>query len=308
MSPTASRFALVAVLGLSVAAAAPDTSRELTVREEPLHFRASHLGAEIVVLPGVFLPAEAENEVLPVMSAHRDWFRGKRVLEIGTGSGIIALYAARLGATRVVATDISETAVETARTNASALGFDSVVDVRLVPPSDMSAYSVIADDERFDVVLSSPPYSLDLDATRNTAVTDTGDLGFSIVRELDRHLEPGGMALLFYNELFYHHLMVKFARHQGFEVRHSSPRILTTWAADALFNSYAERLLERERARGTEVRFDWQLEHPYARLGRRPSLHGIRVGFTQWLVRGGRGPDDPLQPGWMLFRRPGSGS
>jgi hypothetical protein len=168
----------------------------------------------------------------------------------------------------------------------------------------MSAYSVVAADERFDVVLSSPPYSLDLDATRNTAVTDTGDLGFSIVRELDRHLEPGGMALLFYNELFYHHLMVKFARHRGFQVRHTSPRILTTWAADALFNSYAERLLERERATGTGVRFDWQSEHPYARLGRRPSLHGVRVGFTQWLVRGGRIPDDPLQPGWMLFRRP----
>ena len=107
MSPTALRFALVAALGLSVAAAAPDTSRELTVREEPLRFRSSHLEAEIVVLPGVFLPGEAEDDVLPVMAAHRDWFRGKSVLEIGTGSGIIALYAARLGATRVVATDIS---------------------------------------------------------------------------------------------------------------------------------------------------------------------------------------------------------
>ena len=47
------------------------------------------LGAEIVVLPGVFEPTEAEIRVLPYMEQERDLFAGSTVLEIGTGSGII---------------------------------------------------------------------------------------------------------------------------------------------------------------------------------------------------------------------------
>lgn len=45
---------------------------------------------------------------------------GCRVFDVGTGSGILAVAAARLGAGRVVAVDIDPEAVEVARTNAAA--------------------------------------------------------------------------------------------------------------------------------------------------------------------------------------------
>ena len=47
---------------------------------------------------------------------------GTRVLDYGCGSGILAIAAAKLGATQVDAVDIDPQAVETARANASANG------------------------------------------------------------------------------------------------------------------------------------------------------------------------------------------
>lgn len=217
---------------------------------------SAHLGGELTVLPGVFHPVEAELLVLPFMKENRERFAGKRVLEIGSGSGIVSVYAAKLGATKVVATDVNERAVETTKRNAAKFAVAAVVEPRLVPRSDMSAYSVIAPDETFDMIVSNPPYSLDLDAPTNDAVTDTGDLGFSIVRGLQTHLAPGGAAVLLYGSLFYHLAMVKFARYCGYEVRHHRPRGLTEWEAETLFNHYLARLLEREKVPRGAFRFD----------------------------------------------------
>jgi SAM-dependent methyltransferase len=219
-------------------------------------FHSDHLDADVVVLPSVFFPNEAEVAVLPFMKENAARFAGKSVLEIGTGSGIISLYAAKLGATKVVSTDISEQAVRCATRNASRLGADEIIDVRLVPASDISAFSVIEPGERFDVLISNPPYALDLDATENTPLIDRGDLGLSIVRGLDAHLNPGGVAILLYNSLFYHYVMVKFASYEGWEVRNHGPAFFAPWEAETLFNYYLARLLEVEKMDADAFRFD----------------------------------------------------
>ncbi len=63
---------------------------------------------------------------------------GMRVLDVGTGSGILALTAAKLGAASVLALDVSTVAVEAARSNARANGLEERVSVQLgtlaVPP------------------------------------------------------------------------------------------------------------------------------------------------------------------------------
>jgi predicted RNA methylase len=158
----------------------------------------------------------------------------------------VSLNAARLGASKVVSTDISPEAVAAARNNAEAMGFDDVMEVRLVPEDDISAFSALRSDEQFDIIISNPPYALDLDAPANTAVVDRGDLGFSIVRGLDQHLAADGSAILFYGSAFYHDVMAKFARHSGFNVRNHVSVGLFPWEAETLFNSYLKRLLEVE--------------------------------------------------------------
>jgi predicted nicotinamide N-methyase len=54
-----------------------------------------------------------------LMSAQPELVRGKRVLDIGSGSGVSAIMAGLLGAARVVACDLDPIACEAARINAS---------------------------------------------------------------------------------------------------------------------------------------------------------------------------------------------
>ncbi|MCX7642985.1 MAG: 50S ribosomal protein L11 methyltransferase [Armatimonadetes bacterium] len=52
---------------------------------------------------------------------------GKRVLDVGTGSGILAIAAVKLGAVEVVATDIDDAALEAARENAKRNGVEGKI-------------------------------------------------------------------------------------------------------------------------------------------------------------------------------------
>jgi ribosomal protein L11 methyltransferase len=56
---------------------------------------------------------------------------GSRVLDLGTGSGVLSIAAARLGAREVLALDIDPAAVETARGNVEANGLAGQVGVQL---------------------------------------------------------------------------------------------------------------------------------------------------------------------------------
>jgi ribosomal protein L11 methyltransferase len=58
---------------------------------------------------------------------------GARVLDIGTGSGVLALAAARLGAADVLATDVDPLAVEATQENIESNGVAAVVRVELEP-------------------------------------------------------------------------------------------------------------------------------------------------------------------------------
>jgi ribosomal protein L11 methyltransferase len=69
---------------------------------------------------------------------------GERVLDYGCGSGILAIAAAKLGATRVDAVDIDPQAVDTAKANARA----NAVEVRTALPVDVPA-------ALYDIVVSN---------------------------------------------------------------------------------------------------------------------------------------------------------
>jgi predicted RNA methylase len=227
---------------------------------EPLHWKSKHLQAAIDVPVGVFHPHEGEWTFGPLMKNNPELFRGKRVMEIGTGSGIISLMAAKHGAAKVVSTDINPAAIQSVTTNAEALGYGDIIDARIVSLDDMSAYAVIGEDEQFDVIVSNPPFALDLDAPGNDAVTDTGELGFSLVRGLEQHLAANGTVILLYDSLFYHNAMVKYAEYKGYDVRNNNPNGMYGWAAESLFNNYLQRLLERENEPLDAISFNYHTD------------------------------------------------
>ena len=70
---------------------------------------------------------------------------GDRVLDVGTGSGILAIAAVRLGAERVLALDIDPQAVKAARQNAEANGVAAAVEVRegTLPDAEAGQFEMI---------------------------------------------------------------------------------------------------------------------------------------------------------------------
>jgi release factor glutamine methyltransferase len=117
------------------------------------HSQVTHAaGFSLTVRPTVFHPRYfLSSECFAAFIAGLD-LRGKRVADAGTGTGILALAAARAGAAQVVATDINPNAARNAAENARANGFDEVIAALC-----SNLLGAIAPRPCFDVILSSPP-------------------------------------------------------------------------------------------------------------------------------------------------------
>jgi len=104
--------------------------------------------------------------------------RGRRVLDLATGSGLCALAAARAGAASVLAVDVDPVAVEAVRLNAGANGLAVDVDGRDVldePPPGVDV--VLAGDVFYDAAMAARVQPWLLAAARAGAQVLVGDPG-----------------------------------------------------------------------------------------------------------------------------------
>jgi release factor glutamine methyltransferase len=178
---------------------------------EPLQYILGTAGfreLELAVDSRALIPRpETEQLVQEVLDwvASRSWSdREPAALDVGTGSGCIALALAQEGPfQRVVATDASEEALDLARENADRTGLAGRVEFR------SGAGWAPVGGQRFDVVVSNPPYVAE--AERETLAPEVvewepdpalfaGDDGLHTLRTLVAgaadHLRPGGLLAL----------------------------------------------------------------------------------------------------------------
>lgn len=99
--------------------------------------------------------------------------QGARILDLGSGTGILAIAALKLGASHAVCVDIEEKAVQTAMTNCSLNGLDDRVTHVIGTLADIT-------DDQFDMVLANI----------------YGDILLGIAGPLSAAVKPGGMLLL----------------------------------------------------------------------------------------------------------------
>ncbi|MCI6734016.1 MAG: peptide chain release factor N(5)-glutamine methyltransferase [Clostridia bacterium] len=155
-------------------------------------------GYEIKVDERVLIPRpeteELVSEVLKVASPE------KTVLDLCTGSGAIALVVSKKSGAKVIATDISEDALEVAKENFKL--FDADIKTELI-----DLYGDLQD--KFDIIVSNPPYikTDDMDGLDDVVknyephlALDGGADGLDFYRRIcagaKAHLNDGGMIFL----------------------------------------------------------------------------------------------------------------
>ncbi|NJQ03941.1 HemK2/MTQ2 family protein methyltransferase [Streptomyces zingiberis] len=144
--------------------------------------------------PGVYAPQD-DTSLLTTALHEEPLAPGARVLDLCTGTGALALAAARRGA-RVTAVDTSRLAVLTCRLNARLAG----ARVRALRGDLLGAVP----DERFDLVLSNPPYvpspHPQLPRRGRARAWEAGRDGRALLdricSEVADRLRPGGVVLI----------------------------------------------------------------------------------------------------------------
>ena len=104
--------------------------RRLVVKPSWRVFQADPNDLVIELDPGMAFGTGLHQTTAMCLALLEDYVRpGATVLDQGTGSGILAIAAARLGARRVIAVDCSEVAVAAARENVARNGLSSTIQV-----------------------------------------------------------------------------------------------------------------------------------------------------------------------------------
>jgi release factor glutamine methyltransferase len=143
--------------------------------------------------PGVFSPL-SDTRLLAERLRGEPRLRDGNALDLCTGSGALAVVAALAGAATVTAVDASRRAVTAARFNARLNG----VRVRALC-GDL--FEPVAG-ERFDVIVSNPPYVPGEGAGRGFDAGEDGrELIDRVCAGLADHLVPGGVALLVHSSV-----------------------------------------------------------------------------------------------------------
>ncbi|CAM5410704.1 methyltransferase [Corynebacterium variabile] len=187
------------------------------------------LGEKVYPDYGVFSPTRSEyvDLVDDVAAAFLPSLKaGASVLELGTGTGVLAAVLARRGAVRVTATDVNPRAVACARANLDRLGVGErceVVEADLWPAVSETTETTDAADaaDAADIVVFNPPWLPGTPTSElELGIYDaSSDALRRFLTEVTDHLTDGGEGWLVLSDL---------AEHLGLRTREQ----LETWISD----------------------------------------------------------------------------
>lgn len=164
----------------------------------------------IVINPGGAFGTGRHETTWLCLEAVEHYVRpGMQVADVGSGSGILAVAAARLGATHVVAVDIDPAAVDATRENAAANGVDDriVVAEGSIPPTSGVPYDLVVANIYSDTLVALSENLVAITAVEGVLVlsgieaTRSGELEAAFTRHglvlAARHVRGEWAALVF---------------------------------------------------------------------------------------------------------------
>ncbi len=170
-------------------------------------------GIEFTILPNVFSPKYFTDSV---------WFAkevpkivgNKKMLEIGTGIGIIAVFAALKGA-KVSATDINPVAVQNARLNFEKLNLD-------IPVYEGNMYEPLPRDEKFDFIFWNHPFNKGDNPDEEILLQAGFDYNYQglekYIKDAEKFLKKNGRLLLGTGNFADLDAIKDIARQYGYEI------------------------------------------------------------------------------------------
>lgn len=177
-------------------------------------------GRRIMVLPGVWSPAYDWSSLFYIENFPD--VNGRSFLEVGSGTGVISVFAGLNGAARIVAVDVNEAAVRNSAFNFERFGLKNAVAF----VSD--GFSGI--NEKFDVVTWNAPYH----GSRPHDMLERGcaDEGYrdirAFFRDVESHLTPGGLVVFGFSESGDLPLIETLIAEAGFRIKQR----LSDWRQD----------------------------------------------------------------------------
>lgn len=153
------------------------------------------IGSKIHIAPFVYVPFD--KSVPEMFLYFKDHMQNKKVIDMGTATGILAILAARLGAKSVTAADINPKAVDCAKKNITNCGFGGVVSE--VVCSDL--FEEIQGE--FDTIIFNAPWIRG--EPKNIYEAAIYDPGYRVINDFfaqsKSHLAENGVILLQYSDI-----------------------------------------------------------------------------------------------------------
>jgi methylase of polypeptide subunit release factors len=139
---------------------------------------------ELMIPQAVHMPPPSSIELAGLLDVRP----GESVLDLGCGSGLLSIAAAKLGARQVMATDVDPAALAAARHNSRVNGFENRIELR-----EGSWFEAVGEEERFDVIVATPPQTPGpVPGGSRYGGWDGTDHLRSIIASASTHLSPGG--------------------------------------------------------------------------------------------------------------------
>ena len=205
---------------------------------ELLHVKLAAGAIDLECPDGVHAPGPASLDLADYIAV----CPGESLLDLGCGTGLYALAAARKGLRDVWATDVEPRACDAARANAARNGFR-------VNVAQGSLFEPVGD-RRFDIIVSNPPQTPAPEEARGPKFGGPDGLRLfePLLREAPRHLTEGGKLLTFAISLVdTRRFLELLGRDFHCSNVRQTPRSFTKEEYDGYWPGLFDFLLERQR-------------------------------------------------------------